>query len=72
MQEERKQVKLTMSADMYDELQRRAAAMSISVPAMCCYILGEKLAQLNLAETAAVTAIKEQADSLSKAALKKL
>ena len=71
MQEERKQVKLTMSADMYDELQQRAAAMSISVPAMCCYIIGEKLAQFNLAEKAAIEAIREQADNLAKVATKK-
>ena len=51
MTEDRKQVKLTMSVEMYEDLQQRARAMSISVPAMCCFILGEKIAQYNLAES---------------------
>lgn len=66
MTEDRKQVKLTMSAEMYEDLQQRAKAMSISVPAMCCFILGEKLAQYKLAESAGVAAIQELADSLAK------
>lgn len=66
MTEDRKQVKLTMSAEMYEQLQQRSSAMSISVPAMCCYIIGEKLAQLKLAEGAAIASINEMADSMTK------
>lgn len=66
---EKKNIKLTVSADMYAELHKRAAAMSISVPAMCCYILGEKLAQLSLGEQAAVAAIREQADNIARTAM---
>lgn len=66
MKEDRKQVKLTMSAEMYEQLQQRSAAMSISVPAMCCYFIGEKLAQLKLAEGAGIAAINDLADSMAK------
>lgn len=66
---EKKNIKLTVSEEMYNELHKRAAAMSISVPAMCCYILGEKLAQINLGERAAVAAIKEQADNIAAIAM---
>lgn len=69
MTTDRKNIKLTVSTEMYDELHKRASAMSISVPAMCCYILGEKLAQLNLGEQAAVSAIREQADNIAHIAL---
>lgn len=65
---EKKNIKLTVSAEMYDELSKRAAAMSISVPAMCCYILGEKMAQIKLGERAAIAAIKEQADNMAQIA----
>ena len=67
MYDERKQVKLTMSCEMYDELQERASRMSISVPAMCCYILGEKLAQMRLAEDAGLDALKNLAENFAKA-----
>lgn len=65
---EKKNIKLTVSAEMYDELSKRASSMSISVPAMCCYILGEKMAQIKLGELAVVAAIKEQADNLAQIA----
>ena len=67
MHDERKQVKLTMSCERYDELQERASRMSISVPAMCCYILGEKLAQMRLAEGAGLDALKNLAENFAKA-----
>lgn len=66
---DRKNIKLTVSTEMYDELHKRAVAMSISVPAMCCYILGEKLAQLSLAEQVAAAAIREQADNIAAIAM---
>lgn len=61
---EKKNIKLTVSEEMYNELSKRAAAMSISVPAMCCYILGEKMAQIALGERAAVLALQEQAENI--------
>lgn len=60
------QIKLTVTEDMYQELQLRAKSMSISVPAMICYVVGEKLAQQKLAEQAAVRLLSEQVDSLVK------
>ena len=47
-----KQIKLSVTDEMLNELTKRAERMSISVPALCCYLIGEKLDNLKQNEDA--------------------
>lgn len=64
MSEKKKAIKLTVTEDMFNEINSRAKKMSISVPAFCCYVIGEKLSQYNLGETTAIETIKDLAENL--------
>lgn len=56
-----KQIKLSVTETMFNELTDRAERMSISVPALCCYFIGEKLDRLKQQEQVAMQKI----DSIS-------
>lgn len=45
-----RQIKLSVTESMFNELTDRAERMSISVPALCCYFIGEKLDRLKQQE----------------------
>lgn len=47
-----RQIKLSVTEEMFQELTERAERMSISVPALCCYFIGEKLDHLKMTEKA--------------------
>lgn len=64
MAEKKKAIKLTVTEEMFNEITERARKMSISAPAFCCYVIGEKLSQYNLGETTAIETIKDIAENL--------
>lgn len=45
------QIKLSVTPEMYQALKERANLLSLSVPALCCYFIGEKLYQTNFSES---------------------
>ena len=59
-----KTIKLTLTDEMYAEIMRRSSDMSISMPAFCCYIIGEKPHQYKLAEETAKQILKDKAAEL--------
>lgn len=59
-----KTIKLTLTDEMYAEIMKRSNDMSISMPAFCCYIIGEKLHQYKLAEDTAIQMLRAKADEL--------
>lgn len=62
--QEKKQIKLTVTNEMFEAIKERAERMSISMPSLCCYFIGEKLDQLRLAEQTSVDAVKDIANLL--------
>lgn len=60
-QEKKRQIKLTVTDEMFEAIKERAERMSISMPSLCCYFIGEKLDQLRLAEQTSVDALKDMA-----------
>lgn len=55
----KKQIKLTVTEEMFNALKVRSEKMSLSVPSLCCYYIGERLYQTDLAENTSVSAVKE-------------
>lgn len=47
-------IKLTVTEDMYHRIAARAESMSVSIPAFCCYVVGERLCAYDLAERESV------------------
>ena len=64
MAEKKKAIKLTVTEEMFNEITERARKMSISAPAFCCYVIGEKLSQYNLGEDVAIETIRSYAEDL--------
>lgn len=61
----KRQIKLTVTDEMFNAIKERAEKMSISIPSLCCYFIGEKLYQTNLAENASLDAVKQIFDNFS-------
>lgn len=55
----KKQIKLTVTEEMFNALKVRSEKMSLSIPSLCCYYIGERLYQTDLAENTSVNAVKE-------------
>lgn len=62
--DEKKILKLTLTPEMFEDIQARSKEMSISMQAFCCYIIGEKLHQYKLAEETAKQILKDKAAEL--------
>ena len=61
----KKQIKLTVTDEMYNAIRERAEKMSLSIPALCCYYIGEKLYQTDLAENISIDALKDMFGKIS-------
>ena len=55
----KKQIKLTVTEKMFNSLKERANKMSLSVPALYCYYIGEKLYQNDFVENSSFDAVKQ-------------
>lgn len=60
----KKCIKLTVSEDMYNAIKNRAEKLSVSMPAFCCFVIGEKLSQYNLGEEIALKSVKDYTGNL--------
>lgn len=65
MENKKKQIKLSVTDDMYNAIRERAEKMSLSIPALCCYYIGEKLYQTDLAENISIDALKDMFGKIS-------
>lgn len=54
----KKQIKLTVTDDMFNSLKERSQEMSLSVPSLCNYFIAEKLYQIKLAESVSIDSVK--------------
>lgn len=60
----KKCIKLTVSEEMFNAIKCRADKLSVSMPAFCCFVIGEKLNQYNFGEEIALKSVKDYTGNL--------